>query len=368
MAASHGDQQNGRAPRAATPAAASFHGNTSKCPGPAAILSARSSGVSSRCACAVSEEGGERAADWYGRRDRNLGSEEGRSEAKRGVLRLRPATLAGGSYTGNMCHCRPCQGIRSSVLRHPPVATFFLCLVTLSVTFLSYGAYIQTHSVKDFTQDWDSFLRTLSLKKICPQGNMTSSSPDLTVGPSKVPAVHTEGLGSVSVLAGIMLSPWQLAVNHTGLRIYTTGGQLGMRGLSADAHLTVTVTSGRWSVQCNNSDTECSVRYCVTVTGPSSLLPRTRSSPSCPESISSDQLLLDLYVVKDGPDTSSKCYHLVYNGDTVLENMVPQERTLIFHRLMLTSISLLTLGVFLCLVSAFCNQPPRMDKWTHVAL
>ncbi|XP_075035026.1 insulin-like growth factor-binding protein 3 receptor isoform X3 [Mixophyes fleayi] len=285
------------------------------------------------------------------------------------VLRLRPATLAGGSYTGNMCHCRPCQGIRSSVLRHPPVATFFLCLVTLSVTFLSYGAYIQTHSVKDFTQDWDSFLRTLSLKKICPQGNMTSSSPDLTVGPSKVPAVHTEGLGSVSVLAGIMLSPWQLAVNHTGLRIYTTGGQLGMRGLSADAHLTVTVTSGRWSVQCNNSDTECSVRYCVTVTGPSSLLPRTRSSPSCPESISSDQLLLDLYVVKDGPDTSSKCYHLVYNGDTVLENMVPQkERTLIFHRLMLTSISLLTLGVFLCLVSAFCNQPPRMDKWTHVAL
>ncbi|XP_063791332.1 insulin-like growth factor-binding protein 3 receptor [Pseudophryne corroboree] len=264
-----------------------------------------------------------------------------------------------------MSFCQTSRGVYLSALRNPPVATFFLCLMTLSITLLCIGAYIETHPVKDFSQDWDGFLKTLSLQKICPQGNTTGQppSPDLARDSALLP----DHPSNVSVLASIVLSPQKLAVNLSGLQISTTGRQLGMTGPSVDARLLVTVTSGGWSVQCNDSGAECPVKHCVTVLGPQILLPQSRSSPKCPVSSGGVQLQPHLYGVGAAHDIS--CCSIVYNGDSDLRNMLSQgERSLCFHRLLISAVCLSVLWVILYTISCCMNRPLKVDKWTPVGL
>lgn len=245
--------------------------------------------------------------------------------------------------------------------------TFFLCLVTLTVTFLCFGIYIRSHLVKDadFTKDFDTVLQTLSTSKICPQRNVSAppAALGLVQGSSIIAAPD---LGNVSVLASVTLSPWQPSGNHSGLQIRATAGQLGMKGPGTDSHLLVTVTSSWWSAQCNESDSECSAKYCVIVTGPQSALPLSWSSFQC--SPSNHQLHPELYVVEAETDTPSKCYSLQYRGDPHLKAMIsPEDRARSSGRLLFAVIFCL-LAALLLLVVSTCLSHPIKDKRTPGAL
>ncbi|XP_018414587.1 PREDICTED: transmembrane protein 248-like [Nanorana parkeri] len=176
---------------------------------------------------------------------------------------------------------QPCQGLRSCVLHHPPMVTFFLCVVTLGFTYLSLGVYIKTQPVRDidFTQDWGDILQAVSVGKVCARGN--SSRRKTTVEGTRT--VNPEDSANVNALVTFTVSPWQLAVNHSSLQIIATGTQLGMRGQfgwqtcpGEDTPLTFSLTPYWWSIQCNGSEAECTVKYCVSLTGPRDLLPQSR--------------------------------------------------------------------------------------------
>ncbi|XP_075438183.1 transmembrane protein 248-like [Ascaphus truei] len=179
--------------------------------------------------------------------------------------------------------CQPCGGLRSCVFQQPPLLMFFLCLVTLAVTFLSLGAYVKTHPVRnaDVTQDWDSLLQALGLLQFCPQGNTTGRvTPLLLAGsPLNVSGLHPGGLASTSVLVGLSLRPWDPVTNTSGLRLSVSSAQLGLRGEGTGADLFVTVSPVRSAGGCG--DTDCSTKYCVTVTAPVSLLPQARRIGCC---------------------------------------------------------------------------------------
>lgn len=263
-----------------------------------------------------------------------------------------------------------CSGVLLRVRHHPPLVTFFLCLVTLAITFLCFGIYVRTFLVKDadFTKDFGTVLQTLSAGKICPQRNVTGPSAALdSVQGSSI--ISAPDLGNVSVLASVSLSPWQPSANYSGLQIRATAGQLGMKGPGSGSHLLVTVTASWWSAQCNDSDAQCSAKCCVTVTGPQSALPLSWSSFQCSAGNPSRyQLLPDLYVVEAETDTPSKCYSLQYRGDQDLTAMMSQEdRTVSSDRLLFGMLFCL-LAALLLLVVITCWTHPIKDKRTPGAL
>ncbi|MEE6522724.1 hypothetical protein FKM82_021347 [Ascaphus truei] len=226
--------------------------------------------------------------------------------------------------------CQPCGGLRSCVFQQPPLLMFFLCLVTLAVTFLSLGAYVKTHPVRnaDVTQDWDSLLQALGLLQFCPQGNATGRvTPLLLAGsPLNVSGLHPGGLASTSVLVGLSLRPWDPVTNTSGLRLSVSSAQLGLRGEGTGADLFVTLSPVRSAGGCG--DTDCSTKYCVTVTAPVSLLPQARSPLQCPQSMPSAPPPPDLYVAQRYPGHPSHCYTATYNRDPEMLSMISQVRSI----------------------------------------
>ncbi|CAI9564132.1 unnamed protein product [Staurois parvus] len=251
-----------------------------------------------------------------------------------------------------------CQSLRSCVLHHPPFVTFFICVVTLGVTYLALGVYIKTQPVSDvdFTQDWGGVLQAFTVGKVCIQGN--GSRHITTVDETRT--VNPENSANVSVLVTFTVSPWQLALNHSNLQIIATGAQLGMTGTDADTPLTITLTSYWGYIQCNGSEVECAVKYCVSLTGPRELLPQTSWSPQCPVNGSAVPVVPELYVLETEASSSAKC--LVYHGD-LTQNIIPEEdAALCAQRLREVALVILFLGLLLTVMFVFCTPPFKEKK------
>ncbi|KAG9464900.1 hypothetical protein GDO78_019231 [Eleutherodactylus coqui] len=269
--------------------------------------------------------------------------------------------------------CPFCTGLRLCVRQQPPLVTFFLCLVTLAATFLCFGLYIRTYPVKDadFTKDFDTVLQTLSAGQICPQRNVTGplTSPESGQGSSARSAPDHEDPAHVSVLASVTLSPWPSSVNHSGLQIRAKASQLGMKGPATDSPLLITVVSSWWSAQCNDSDAECSGKYCVIVTGPQSLLPQSWSSFQCSAANPiRRQLRPELYVVEEETGTPQNCYSLQYRGDPGLKAVISQEDCAVASAHLLAAMLVCLLLALLLFVVGGCWTFPIKDKRTPGAL
>ncbi|KAG8535993.1 hypothetical protein GDO81_027341 [Engystomops pustulosus] len=119
--------------------------------------------------------------------------------------------------------CQFCGGLRLCVRHHPPLVTFWLCLLMLAATFLFYAFYIRAFPVNDadYTKDFDTVLQTLSASKLCPRWNATAAVPSLQ---------SSEDVANASVLASVTLPS---SVNHSALQIRATARQLGMTGPSS---------------------------------------------------------------------------------------------------------------------------------------
>ncbi|XP_072273309.1 insulin-like growth factor-binding protein 3 receptor [Pyxicephalus adspersus] len=248
--------------------------------------------------------------------------------------------------------CQPCQGLRSCIHHHPPVVTFFICVVTLGFTYLLFGAYIMTQPVQDidFTQEWGGILHALSTGKICTQSN-SSQHVEGTRNP--------EDSANASALVTITISPWQLVANHSSLKIIANGTQLGMKG--TDTQLTITLISHWLSTQCNISEVECTAKYCISLTGPRELLPRSTQSIQCPLNSSS---VPEIYMLETEPIASTKCYNLMYDGN-LKENLIPQEEAaLCAQRLRNAALVILALAFLWMVLLAFCS-PSFKEKKTE---
>ncbi|KAM4025371.1 insulin-like growth factor-binding protein 3 receptor isoform 1-T3 [Anomaloglossus baeobatrachus] len=254
--------------------------------------------------------------------------------------------------------CLCCAGLRLCVRHHPPLVTFLLCLVTLAITFLCFGIYLRSYPVKDadFTQDFDTILQALSASPICPQRNVTGR-------PSSPASAPEDGeRDSVSVLAGVTLTP---PVNYSGLRIQATAEQLRMKGPGTDSPLLITVTPSWWSAQCNDSDAECSGKFCVTVTGPPSVLPQKWSPLQCSAvTPSGHRLPPELYVVETETHVPSECYSLKYRGDPGLKAMMSKEDCAVVSGRLLSAMLICFLLALLLMVVGACWSSPLKDMRT----
>ncbi|KAM5152499.1 insulin-like growth factor-binding protein 3 receptor [Mantella aurantiaca] len=255
---------------------------------------------------------------------------------------------------------QPCQSLRPCLLRHPPMVAFFLCVVTLGFTYLALGAYVRTQPMRDidFSQDWGGILQALGAGKICPQGN---SSRGMTTGEG-ASTENPKDNANVSVLITFTVSPWQLVTNHSNLQIKATGAQLGMKGPGADNPLTITLTSYWSSDYCNASEAECSVKYCLILTGPRDLLPQYTGSLQCPVNGSGVPAVPVMSVLEAEPNASTECYSLAYNG-YLAQNVIPGEDTVLCaQRLRNAAFVILFLGLLWIVLFIFCIPPFKEKK------
>lgn len=237
-----------------------------------------------------------------------------------------------------MVICSLLASLRICLERHPPLVSFFFCLLSLAIAFVGFAVYIQSHDVQnpDVKEDWNSLLKSLAQLMFCipnkTQENASTSYPSTTTAESP----------TVSVLVGLTFD-FQNGTdppNGTQVSLTVSGTDLGLKGPHAQEliHFLAAITTSQES--------------CLSIVAPSSLLPKTRQPPKC---VIGEP---DMHLEEPGI-----CYQSHYQANPALTSMLNQEdRALCSQRLLLTSAFLLCLCVMLCCSAGLCYPPPRDQR------
>ncbi|MBN3310978.1 TM248 protein, partial [Amia calva] len=283
---------------------------------------------------------------------------------------------------------QPLGNLRSCLVHQPPAVIFFLCLLSLAITFISFGAYTQSHEVKnpDIAQDWNKVLSSLASLHFClPENGTDGQTEPLDLGQTHgaSPLVEHEtvdgrtansshGTSSVRVSFLVQLAWDPQSLNQDRLSLQTTlwGRQLGFKGSAAKEALNLTLIIPAQSQLSSNGsgDQPAHIATCLTITGPTHVLPDTPHPPRCPieaDSISEPPFLSAVLLAPthNKPQHALECYSTVFTSDPSLTVMLlPEERALARHHLLLVSVCLLTLCGVLCFAGSLSSLKSRRHQ------
>ncbi|TRY97008.1 hypothetical protein DNTS_001435 [Danionella cerebrum] len=134
---------------------------------------------------------------------------------------------------------RPVSNLREQASRRPPVVIFFLCLLTLSITFVCVGLYSQNHDIKnpDIGVDWNGVLGSLAALKFCKHLNES----DTNLKEEEIPFQMINHDDQISITTSAAQVSLLVPLGFKGdvpdkMNISTTlmGRQLGMKGIVAE--------------------------------------------------------------------------------------------------------------------------------------
>ncbi|XP_059193043.1 transmembrane protein 248 [Centropristis striata] len=266
---------------------------------------------------------------------------------------------------------QPMTNLKDYVSQNPPGFTFFLCLLTLAITFICLGSYSFTHTVPNpdtAESDWNHLLSSLSQFQLCVKINSSSSelvspvpsllmdrdtsvnstkTPPLTTLYLKVPLIVTNNSNSGS------LKDFSL---HTALK----ASQLHLRGLNLGDNEIVNVTLEFFS----GNDTYT----CLTISAPTQLLPMTLLPPECPVS---EKNISPIHVEASNkqPTSAQTCYSLHSKNDPALTVMLTQEeKTVAVRHLLEASLCLLGVCLILCVAASVTHSLMRRHHWNGLDL
>ncbi|XP_062993921.1 insulin-like growth factor-binding protein 3 receptor isoform X2 [Elgaria multicarinata webbii] len=243
-----------------------------------------------------------------------------------------------------MVICSLLGSLRVCLERHPPLVSFFFCLLSLAVAFLGFAVYIQSHDVQnpDVEEDWNSLLKSLANLMFCIPNKTQQNA-------STVPSSTTtaESFTALSVMVGLSfdLHNGTDPPNGTHLGLTVSGTELGLKGPDAQEpiHLLAVIVNS------------VSRESCLSIIAPSSLLPKTRQPPRC---VIGEW---DIHLEEPGI-----CYKSHYQPNPALSSLLDQaDRALCSQRLLMTSAFLLCLCAMLACAAGLCYPVPR-DKWGQI--
>uniref|UniRef100_H3BET4 TMEM248/TMEM219 domain-containing protein n=1 Tax=Latimeria chalumnae TaxID=7897 RepID=H3BET4_LATCH len=205
-----------------------------------------------------------------------------------------------------MVTCYPVENVKSCLVNRPPLVVFFVCLLSLAITFFCFGVYIRSYSVKDpdVTQDWNSFLQSISEVDFCAYENETASDSNVHLDDSAKGCLNKLGssplidhgpiLLSMSVLVHLTFDlPKGLKSNKTYFRSTVCGRQLGLKNLAAQELINITVVAPSPEQPCVGQE-ECTQLLapstCITLTASAHVLPQTKNPPFCSVNLN-DQMI-----------------------------------------------------------------------------
>lgn len=264
---------------------------------------------------------------------------------------------------------QPVTNLRDYVSQNPPGATFFLCLLTLAITFICLSSYSSTHTLPnpDTAADWNLVLSSLAQFQLCLKANASSSelvpsvpAPVMEHKKDKKTSLHLTKSHPITLLhltvpLAVTTSSPSGSLKAVGLHTTLTASQLHLGGKEV-VNLTLEVLSGN------------STHTCLTISAPTHLLPMSLLPPVC---AASEKNISSVHVeVSNQPATASQtCYSLHYNNDPRLTVMLTRdEQNVAVRHLLEVSVCLLGVCLILCLCASLTRSLTQRYHWNGMDL
>ncbi|KAM6931341.1 transmembrane protein 248 [Xenentodon cancila] len=257
--------------------------------------------------------------------------------------------------------------LRDYISHNPPGVTFFLCLLTLSISFICLSFYNYNHTLPnpDTLKDWNNLLFSVSQFYLCEKGNATPFVEISSVHPpptnqekDKMTSVSTTKSPPVTVLhlrvplAVTTISP-SGSLKGFGLLTALTASQLHL-GDKESMNLTIEIISGSTT--------------CLTISAPTYLLPMTLLPPKCP---TTEKNISTIHVEARNqlPTSPQTCYRLHSENDPTLTVMLTkEEQSVAVRHLLEVSFCLLGVCVLLLAPVTLTHSFTRRHHWNGVDL
>uniref|UniRef100_A0A3Q3QQW8 TMEM248/TMEM219 domain-containing protein n=1 Tax=Monopterus albus TaxID=43700 RepID=A0A3Q3QQW8_MONAL len=265
---------------------------------------------------------------------------------------------------------QPVTNLRDYISHNPPGVTFFLCLLTLTISFICLSSYSYTHTLPnpDITQDWNHLLSSLSQFQLCMKVNESSSE---LVSPVPSRLMEQEKDRETSVTFTKMTS----SVIHLHLKVPLAVTTSSASGSLKDIGLHTTLSASQLNIGGNeivNVTLEFlpgnSSHTCLTINAPAHLLPMSLLPPECPVS-EKNISLVHVEVRNQLIAASQVCYNLQYENDPTLTVMLTENEQRVAERHLLeASFCLLTVCVIFCLATSLTHSHIRHHHWNEMDL
>ncbi|XP_061585960.1 transmembrane protein 248 [Cololabis saira] len=265
-----------------------------------------------------------------------------------------------------MGFCQPVN-LRDYVSHNPPGVTFFLCLFTLSISFICLSFYNYNHTLPnpDTLKDWNKLLSSFSQFYLCEKVNASSFLEMSSVPP---PPMNQEKEEKTSVSSTtsppvtflhlrVPVAVTTVSPSHSlkgfGLRTTLTASQLHL-GDKENMNLTIATISGNTT--------------CLTISAPTYLLPMTLLPPKCPIT-ETNISTIHVEVSNQLPTSLQTCYRLHFENDPKLRVMLTKEEQSVAVRHLL-EVSFCILGVCVLFLAAvtLTNSFTRRHHWNGLDL
>lgn len=256
---------------------------------------------------------------------------------------------------------QPVTNLRDYVSQNPPGVTFFLCLLTLAISFICLSSYSYTHTLPnpDTAEDWNLLLSSLSQFQLCVKANASSSELVLPVPTALMDrdtsvnsVTKTPSLTTLRVKVPLTVIPNSNSgsLKYLGLHTALRASQLHLGG-NEIVNMTLEFLSG------NDTYT------CLTITAPVHLLPMSLLPPECPVF---EKHISPIHVEAGNPlpTASQTCYSLHSRNDPTLTVMLTQEeQNVAVRHLLEVSVCLLGVCVILCVAASMRHSLIRRYHW-----
>ncbi|XP_077378430.1 transmembrane protein 248 [Festucalex cinctus] len=247
-----------------------------------------------------------------------------------------------------MASCQPVSNIRDYVSQNPPAVTFFLCLLTLAVSFICLGSYSSNHIMPnpDTAKDWNHLLSRLAHFHLCVKSNWSSDEP-VSLGPSPLTEPSRDGASHVTSLH--LQVPLIITTSH---------------GLPKDVDLFTTLTArqlhlGGEEIVNVHIHSENDTTTCLTLRAPTVLLPMSRLPPECHAS-RNNHSPIHVEANDQPPSPSQLCYGLFsWNDPTFTIMLTKEEQWVAVRHLLEVSMCLIGVCLILCLAASVSHSKMR---------
>ncbi|XP_069565630.1 transmembrane protein 248 [Brachyistius frenatus] len=258
---------------------------------------------------------------------------------------------------------QPATNLRDYISQNPPGVSFFLCLLSLAVSFICLSSYSYTHTLPNpdtAAKDWNHLLSSLSQFQLCTKTNATSTplleqekdrktSVNSTKSPSSVSHLH------VRVPLAVTTSSPSDSLKDIGLHTTLRASQLHLGGKEM-LNLTLEFLSGN------------STHTCLTIRAPTHLLPMSLLPPECPAS-EENISYFDVEASSQLPTASQTCFSLHSKNDPTLTVMLTQEeQSVAVRHLLEVSMCLLGVCLILCLAASLTHSLTHRYHWNGLDL
>ncbi|XP_026199089.1 TMEM219 domain-containing protein [Anabas testudineus] len=261
---------------------------------------------------------------------------------------------------------QPAANFRDYVSQNPPTVTFFLCLLTLAISFIYLSSYSYTHTLPnpDIAKDWNHVLSSLSKLQLCVKVSDISSEHVSPV-PSHLMEQEKDRETSGDVTESsvnylhlkvplvVTSSPDGVSLNELSLHTTLKAKQLNIGG-NEIVNVTLEFPTGE------------SAETCLTLSAPAHVLPMTLLPPECP-AYEKNVSLVYVEASNQLPVAAQTCYSLQSKNDPTLTVMLTkEEQRVAVQHLLEVSVCLLGVCFIFCLAASQTHSFIRRNHWNEL--